>query len=91
MINQGRVVRFTMSGIAIETAAQAIAYLIVILLGILLAWWALQAFRFDIFVKEPKSLKARVLQLIFAVVLGYNLARFLLDYAYFASFMSWIV
>jgi uncharacterized integral membrane protein (TIGR02327 family) len=78
------------SGIAVETAAQAIAYLIVILAGILLAWWALQAFRFDMFVREPKSLKARVLQLLVAVVIGYNVARFLLDYAYFASFMSWI-
>jgi|HigsolmetaAR203D_1030402.scaffolds.fasta_scaffold38444_2 conserved hypothetical integral membrane protein len=90
MTPQGRVVRCTVSGIAVETAAQAIAYLIVILAGILLAWWALQAFRFDMFVREPKSLKARVLQLLVAVVIGYNVARFLLDYAYFASFMSWI-
>lgn len=80
-----------MSGIAIKTAAQAIAYLIVILACILLAWWALQAFRFDVFVKDPKSLKARVLQLLVAVVIGYNVARFLLDYAFFASFMSWVV
>lgn len=80
----------TLSDIAIETGSQAIAYMIVILASILLTWWALQAFRFDIFLREPRSFKARVLQLIIAVVIGYNLARFLMDYTHFASLMRWM-
>jgi uncharacterized integral membrane protein (TIGR02327 family) len=75
----------------IETVSQAISYMIVLLMCILLTWWALQAFRFDIFLREPKSFKARMLQLIIAVVIGYNLARFLMDYAHFASLLKWVV
>ena len=79
-----------MSNLMIETVSQAISYMIVLLLSILLTWWALQAFRFDIFLREPKSFKARMLQLIIAVVIGYNLAKFLMDYAHFASLLRWI-
>lgn len=60
------------------------------LVCIFIAWWALQAFRFDIFVREPKRMKAKVLQLLFAVVLGYQLAKFLLDYAYYTSLLKWL-
>lgn len=79
------------SGLPVQTGAQAIAYLIVLLACILLAWWALTAFRLDAFLREPKSLRARMLQLIIAVVIGYNLAKFLMDYAHFASLMRWIL
>lgn len=80
-----------MSNIAIETGIQGIAYLIIILAAILLTWWAMQAFRFDIFLREPRSFRARMLQLIIAVVIGYNLAKFLMDYMHFASLMRWII
>lgn len=80
-----------MSAISIETGVQAITYMIVILASIMLVWWALAAFRFDLFLREPKSFRARALQLIIAVVLGYNVAKFLMDYAHFASLLKWIL
>jgi len=45
-----------------------------------LSWWAIQAFRFDLFTANPKGPQAKALQIILAVVLGYQLASFLLDY-----------
>lgn len=50
---------------------------------IALAWWALQAFRFDLFTHNPNSPQARGLQVILSLVLGYLLALFFLD------FLSW--
>jgi len=80
-----------LSGIAISTGSQAIAYMVVILASIMLTWWAMQAFRFDVFLREPRSFRARVLQLIVAVVIGYNLARFLMDYTHVASLLRWVL
>jgi len=54
--------------------------IIVTITSIALAWWALQAFRFDIFTANPKSPQAKTLQIILAVVLGHQLAQFFIDY-----------
>lgn len=52
----------------------------VIIVCIALAWWALQIFRFDLFTHNPNSPQARTLQIILAIVLGYLLASFFLDF-----------
>ncbi|MEF3305132.1 DUF1146 family protein [Paenibacillus sp. GYB003] len=54
--------------------------ILVVLLSIALSWWALQQFRFDLFLKQPKSAPAKMLQVLLSVVLGYQVARFVLDY-----------
>lgn len=45
-----------------------------------LSWWALQQFRFDLFLKQPKSAPAKMLQVLLSIALGYEIARFVLDY-----------
>lgn len=52
----------------------------VVLVCIGLSWWALQQFRFDLFVKQPRSAPAKMLQVLLSVALGYQIARFVLDY-----------
>jgi len=52
----------------------------VVLLCIGLSWWALQQFRFDLFVKQPRSAPAKMLQVLLSIALGYQIARFVLDY-----------
>jgi len=52
----------------------------VVLACIGLTWWALQQFRFDLFVKQPRSAPAKMLQVLLSVALGYQIARFVLDY-----------
>lgn len=53
----------------------------VVLLCILLAWWALKIVRFDFFVKDIKSVQSRILQIILAIVIGYQLGKFFIDYS----------
>lgn len=45
-----------------------------------ISWWALQAFRFDLFVKKADSPQAKVLQIILSIFIGHGLARFFLEY-----------
>ncbi len=47
---------------------------------IAISWWALQIFRFDLFTYNPKSAQAKLLQIIISIILGYQLALFLIDY-----------
>ncbi|MDF2720333.1 MAG: hypothetical protein K0Q59_4 [Paenibacillus sp.] len=57
-----------------------LASIVVTLLCIGLSWWALQQFRFDLFLKQPKSAPAKMLQVLASIALGYQIARFALDY-----------
>ncbi|KIL40627.1 membrane protein [Gordoniibacillus kamchatkensis] len=52
----------------------------VYLLFIALSWWALQQFRFDVLLRQPKSAQGKMLQIFLSIALGYELARFFLDY-----------
>lgn len=54
--------------------------ILVALVCMALAWWALQQFRFDLFLKQPKSPAAKMLQVLLSIALGYQIARFILDY-----------
>jgi uncharacterized integral membrane protein (TIGR02327 family) len=45
-----------------------------------LSWWALQAFRFDLFVKQPESAQAKLLQILLSIFMGAGVARFFLEY-----------
>ncbi len=45
-----------------------------------LSWWALQAFRFDLFVKKADSAQAKLLQILLSIFIGAGVARFFMDY-----------
>jgi len=65
-------------------------FIIVTIACIGISWWALQAFKFDLFVNRPKGAQAKGLQIILSVVIGYQLARFILDYAQWSSLLRWM-
>ena len=50
------------------------------ILSIGITWWALQILRFDIFTHSPKSPQAKTLQIILSIVIGYQLAKFFIEY-----------
>jgi uncharacterized integral membrane protein (TIGR02327 family) len=54
--------------------------IVVYLLFIALAWWALQELRFDVLLRRPKSPMGKLLQIFLSIALGYELGRFFLDY-----------
>ena len=58
----------------------ALFSLFILLVSVLIAWYALQAVRWDVFLKDSKSRPAAVLRLLLAVALGYQLARFVNEY-----------
>ncbi|GEB31333.1 MULTISPECIES: DUF1146 family protein [Brevibacillus] len=47
---------------------------------IALAWWALQSFRFEKILKHPAGAQAKLLQILLSIVIGYEVSRFFLDY-----------
>lgn len=64
---------------------------IFIVLGcILVAWIVLQEVNFDKITRNPRSPKARVLQLLIAIVLGHALSRFILDYWSWTGAVKWL-
>lgn len=82
---------FDVTSLVLNEAAQAgLMSIFVHLLSILLCWWALQSFRFDAFLKQPKSAQANMLRIILSVVLGYQFASFVLSYANWSSTLKWL-
>ncbi|WJH36284.1 DUF1146 family protein [Paenibacillus aurantius] len=61
-------------------AVNSLIYILMALICIGFSWWALQQFRFDLFLKNPKSAQAKALQILLSIALGYEAARFLVDY-----------
>lgn len=61
-------------------ATSSLLYIVITIVCIGLAWWALQQFRFDLFVRQPKSGQSKMLQILLSIALGYEAARFLIDY-----------
>ena len=62
------------------TGVLGLLYICIVLVCIALAWWALQAIRFDVFLRSPKSGQAKLLQIMLAVIVGYQFAKFIFDY-----------
>ena len=54
------------------------------------AWWALQNFRFDLFVKQPKSPQAKVLMIMLSVGIGYSVASFIIEYLSWSITIKWL-
>jgi len=52
-----------------------------LLLGTLLAWYALGAVRWDVFLQAPQSRAASLLRLLLAILIGAGIANFVVQYA----------
>ncbi|MBO9604836.1 MAG: DUF1146 domain-containing protein [Paenibacillaceae bacterium] len=61
-------------------ATSSLLYIVITIVCIGLAWWALQQLRLDLFLRQPKSGQSKMLQILLSVALGYEAARFLIDY-----------
>ncbi len=58
-----------------------------LLIGTFLAWYALGAIRWDIFMRDPQSRAGRLLRLLLAVLIGTGIAGFVLQYSQGAALM----
>lgn len=59
---------------------QALLSIIVHLVFIALAWWALQALRFDQILRPNRVFQARVLYILLSITIGSAVSNFFLDY-----------
>lgn len=64
--------------------------IVVSLVCITLAWWALQNLKLDLFIRNPRSPQARLLHVLLAVVLGHFVAKFLLDYIIWSQMIRYM-
>lgn len=67
--------------------AQSLFYLVITLCCILICWWTVRQVRWDIFLKNVTSAQSKLLQVIVAVILGYQLAQFFIHYSNWASML----
>ncbi|WP_082927016.1 DUF1146 family protein [Paenibacillus tuaregi] len=70
----------TVSQLPSTIAVSGLAAIIVSLVCIAVAWWALQNLKLDLIVRNPKGPQGKLLQLLLAVVLGHFVSSFILDY-----------
>lgn len=54
--------------------------ILIMLVSTGISWWALQAFRFDMFLARPKGAQAKTLQVLLSLALGYLVSKFLTEY-----------
>lgn len=54
--------------------------IVIVILSIIFVWVVLQEVKWDIFFRFPRSPKARLFQVIVAVIMGNLLAKFILEY-----------
>jgi uncharacterized membrane protein YwzB len=69
-----------LAGSQAMAALNGIFPLLVMVIGIMLAWWCLQEFRLDLFLRRPRSAQAIWFRIVLAVVLGHQFSRFFIDY-----------
>ena len=54
--------------------------IVIVILSIIIVWVVLQEVKWEAIFKFPRSPKARIFQVIAAIVLGHLLAKFMLEY-----------
>lgn len=59
---------------------QALLAIIVHIIFLIITWWALQIFRFDVFFKDPSDPRAKVLMILITVVIGSIVGDFFMNY-----------
>ncbi len=69
---------------------QALIHIFVNLLFLAITWWALQSFKFDLFVKEPNGPKAKALQIIVTIAIAQLVSSFFLDYLNWSTMLRYL-
>ncbi|HET7615862.1 MAG TPA: DUF1146 family protein [Bacillales bacterium] len=65
-----------------QLGVQAILYLVIHLVFLAVTWWALQSFRFDVFMKNPDSPRAKVLLILLTIAIGSLAGNFFYNYLF---------
>lgn len=63
-----------------EFGVQAALNLFVHLVVLILTWWAIQTVKWDVFLRAPSQIRAKVVMILVAVTISYPVASFLINY-----------
>lgn len=57
---------------------------------LIVVWWALQSFRFEFFLKEPKSPRAKALMIILTIAITHLVSSFFIDYLNWSRMLKYL-
>ncbi len=69
---------------------EALVHLLVNLMFLVIIWWAIQEFRFDVLVKKPKSPQGIVLMIVITIALTHLVSSFFLDYLNYSKMLRFL-
>ncbi|MFB5662731.1 DUF1146 family protein [Alteribacillus sp. HJP-4] len=59
---------------------EAVLHIVVSLGFLIVVWWSLQSFRFDVFVRDPEGPKAKMLMILLTIAISQLVTSFFMDY-----------
>lgn len=69
---------------------QAIVHIIVHITFIAITWWALQALKFELFVKNAQSAQAKTLMILLTIAIANLVSTFFLDYLNWSKMLKYL-
>jgi uncharacterized integral membrane protein (TIGR02327 family) len=61
--------------------------IVIVLICIGCSWWGLQELQLEKVMKRPRSVQSKLLQILLSVALGYQVARFVIDYFHWSTWL----
>lgn len=69
-----------------ETLGQQSLFSIMIsLMVLIIVWWCIQSFRFDVFFRDPEGIKVKALMVLTTIALTHLVTSFILNYLNWAT------
>jgi len=80
-----------MDHVVATAGLHALVSIVIELMCITLAWYVIQDVKLDLFMRRPRSIRARLLQVMIAVIFGHLFAGFVIDYWQWSNLLRGIV
>lgn len=68
----------------------AMVQLTVVLICIVMTWWSLQMFRFDLLMRNARGMQAKSLQVLLSIAIGHQVGQFIFDYILWSRLLKYI-
>lgn len=68
-----------------QFGVQAAMDLFIHLIILILTWWAIQSIKWDLWLRNPTSIRAKILMILISIAISYPVASFFINY------LSWSV
>ncbi|MBU9723409.1 MULTISPECIES: DUF1146 family protein [Bacillaceae] len=69
---------------------QALLNILIYLTVLVFVWWSLQSFKFDLFLKNPDGIKAKVLMILITLGLTEMVSSFILSYLNWSTMLRFL-